>query len=187
MTESNDCNDADVGINPAAIDVCNEVNDDRDSETEDGSGEAAPDNSKQDGLCASSVQSCIGGSWEDDYSSIVDYEDTETSCDGLDNNCDSVVDESFEDTDTDGDKDCVDEDDDGDGVLDNEDGYPLDPERSILGDINGDDRVDILDLIAARNAMGSHPGDSNWNSWADVNNDGVVNILDLVKIRNSLV
>ena len=187
VDDNTDCDDTEVDVNPAAIDVCNGINDDCDSETEDGSGEAAPDNSKQDGLCASSVQSCIGGSWEDDYSSIVDYEDTETSCDGLDNNCDSVVDESFEDTDTDGDKDCVDEDDDGDGVLDNEDGYPLDPERSILGDINGDDRVDILDLIAARNAMGSHPGDSNWNSWADVNNDGVVNILDLVKIRNSLV
>jgi len=46
-------------------------------------------------------------------------------CDGVDNDCDSEIDEFFLDTDGDGQADCVDEDDDNDDVPDVEDNCPL--------------------------------------------------------------
>ena len=47
-------------------------------------------------------------------------------------------------------------------------------------DVNGDGCVNVLDLIAVRNALGSSPGAE------DVDNDGVVNVVDLLKVRNKL-
>ena len=55
------------------------------------------------------------------------YPGAEEVCDGLDNDCNLVVDEGFYDFDGDGFKDCVDEDDDADGILDQADCAPLDP------------------------------------------------------------
>jgi len=52
----------------------------------------------------------------------------------------------------------------------------------ILGDINGDGTVNILDCIIASSAFGSKKGDPNWNAWADLNRDGRVNILDMILI-----
>jgi len=53
------------------------------------------------------------------------------------------------------------------------------------GDINGDCRVNILDLIVIRSRLEQDPqtGD-NWR--ADANNDGAINILDLIYVRNKL-
>jgi len=48
-------------------------------------------------------------------------------CDGLDNDCDQVVDNGFPDTDSDGLADCIDPDDDNDSVADVSDCAPLDP------------------------------------------------------------
>ena len=48
-------------------------------------------------------------------------------CDGLDNDCNYVVDEGHPDSDFDGWKDCTDDDDDNDGVIDTLDCAPLDP------------------------------------------------------------
>ena len=64
----------------------------------------------------------------------------------------------------------------------------------ILGDINGDGTVNILDAILLSNAFGSHgpnydyPGEfasPNWNPNADLNVDGVVNILDAILLSNN--
>ena len=52
----------------------------------------------------------------------------------------------------------------------------------LVGDVNGDGNVDINDLNAWNAALGSHPGDPNWNPQADINGDGVVDKQDGVLI-----
>jgi hypothetical protein len=49
-------------------------------------------------------------------------------------------------------------------------------------DINGDGKVDVLDVIMASNAFGSYPGQPRWNPIVDFNFDGRVNILDMILI-----
>jgi hypothetical protein len=60
-----------------------------------------------------------------------------------------------------------------------------------IGDINGDCKVNILDIFIVARAFGSAAEDNpatavdetkNWNVIADINNDKVVNILDIFKI-----
>jgi len=51
---------------------------------------------------------------------------------------------------------------------------------TIPGDINGDQRVNVLDAILIANSFNSKPGDANWNPNADVNCDDKVNILDCI-------
>jgi hypothetical protein len=53
---------------------------------------------------------------------------------------------------------------------------------AMMGDINGDSKVDILDVVVAAIAYASRPEDPNWNPYADLNGDNVINILDLVSI-----
>jgi hypothetical protein len=55
----------------------------------------------------------------------------------------------------------------------------------ILGDINGDGRVDILDATLLANAFNSRLGATNWNPKCDLNGDGVVNILDAIIMSNN--
>ena len=57
---------------------------------------------------------------------------------------------------------------------------PLD--SLLLGDVNGDGRVDILDLVSVASALGS----TGANLAADVNGDEAVNILDLVSVAGML-
>jgi parallel beta-helix repeat protein len=65
--------------------------------------------------------------------------------------------------------------------------YFCDVVVSILGDINGDERVDIKDLVLVLNANGKYKGHPEWNENvlrrnADVNNDDKVDIKDLVLV-----
>jgi hypothetical protein len=55
----------------------------------------------------------------------------------------------------------------------------------ILGDINADGKVDILDMVEGSEAFGSYLGDPRWNPWADLNGDGTVNILDLIIVASN--
>jgi hypothetical protein len=50
----------------------------------------------------------------------------------------------------------------------------------MLGDVNGDGKINILDIVEITAAYGSKPGMSNWNPEADLDNNGVINILDVV-------
>jgi hypothetical protein len=50
---------------------------------------------------------------------------------------------------------------------------------SLLGDINLDGRVNILDISIVAKAFDSKLGDPSWNPSADVNRDELVNILDI--------
>jgi parallel beta-helix repeat protein len=69
---------------------------------------------------------------------------------------------------------------------DNQDNYPLMPPYvPVLGDLNQDGIVNILDAIQAASAFGSHAGHPRWNEQADINRDGVVNILDVIILANN--
>jgi len=62
-------------------------------------------------------------------------------CDGLDNDCNTITDDGFVDTDLDGAADCVDEDDDDDTIPDASDNCPVDPnldQENYDGDEQGD-------------------------------------------------
>lgn len=52
-----------------------------------------PPNSNQDGVCRYSRQHCVEGQWQDSTTDIPNYETDESACDGLDNDCDTLVDE----------------------------------------------------------------------------------------------
>jgi hypothetical protein len=93
-----DCNDNDIDIYPGADEICDGIDNDCDSTTEDGSDEGIPYNDKQEGICLGSRQVCNDG-WIDDYSGIVGYEVNELTCDGMDNDCDGSKDEDFIDED----------------------------------------------------------------------------------------
>jgi hypothetical protein len=51
---------------------------------------------------------------------------------------------------------------------------------TIIGDINGDFKVDISDLVIVISAIPSYPSSPIWNPYADLNNDSIVDIADLV-------
>jgi hypothetical protein len=64
-------------------------------------------------------------------------------------------------------------------------GIPLAPgtsgtfEISLLGDLNGDGKVDVSDIAIVGLAFGSYPEHSRWNPAADVNKDQAVDIRDV--------
>ncbi len=67
--------------------------------------------------CSTGTARCV-------YDAVVGYEDPETQCDGVDQNCDGVADDAFPDRDEDAIADCIDVDWDNDGVEDGSDNCP---------------------------------------------------------------
>jgi len=55
----------------------------------------------------------------------------------------------------------------------------------MLGDVNGDNTIDIDDVIIWANAFGSQPGDLNWNPQADLYQDSIIDIFDGVIIAQN--
>jgi hypothetical protein len=51
---------------------------------------------------------------------------------------------------------------------------------TIPGDVNGDFKVDLKDLVILASAYGSKPGAPNWNPNADIDGKGTVGLSDLV-------
>ena len=90
-----DCDDIDSSRYPNNIEICDGLDNDCNNSTTDGSGETAPLNDNQNGVCKYSVKSCDGvNGWINDYSNVANNEyPAETSCDGFDNNCDGQIDE----------------------------------------------------------------------------------------------
>lgn len=54
----------------------------------------------------------------------------------------------------------------------------------LKGDVNGDGKVDILDVSFVAGKYNSRRGDANYDERADVNHDGVINIYDLSFVAN---
>jgi len=53
---------------------------------------------------------------------------------------------------------------------------------AILGDLNGDGKVDVKDVSVVALHFGSYPGHKRWDENADVNGDGKVNIFDIAVV-----
>ena len=92
------------------------------------------------GYKMSSNLTSINGDCNDNDAAI--HPEATEVCNGIDDNCDSQVDEGFTDTDGDGTKDCLDTDDDNDGTLDNNDCAPLDATKWRNGSFYADNDVD---------------------------------------------
>ena len=123
--DAQDCDDADVGVFPGAVETCDAVDSDCDAslvdEFDDTDGDLDPDctDLDDDGDGDPDLTDCgpldatvFSGALED--------------CDGLDSDCDGSLVDEFDDTDGDLDPDCTDPDDDGDGDPDVSDCAPLD-------------------------------------------------------------
>jgi len=52
----------------------------------------------------------------------------------------------------------------------------------MLGDVNGDNKVDIRDISMAASAFGSYPNSLRWIPQADVNKDNRIDIIDIALI-----
>jgi hypothetical protein len=55
-------------------------------------------------------------------------------------------------------------------------------QAALATDLDGNGKVNIIDITIVAKAFGSKPGDSNWSPTADLNNDGKVNILDITLV-----
>jgi len=55
----------------------------------------------------------------------------------------------------------------------------------VSGDLNGDGRVNVLDIVIISQAFGSVHGSTNWDLRADINLDGKVDVLDLVAVTRN--
>ncbi|MEE2959938.1 MAG: putative metal-binding motif-containing protein [Myxococcota bacterium] len=93
-------------------DICDSVDDDCDGAVSDGLYEPLTDDEKaaipaemRNGVCLTVQNTCDGGAWVQlPFSSVLQYEDKEQGCDGLDNDCDGKTDECLvEDVTTEGD------------------------------------------------------------------------------------
>jgi hypothetical protein len=50
----------------------------------------------------------------------------------------------------------------------------------VIGDVNGDQVVDIFDAVAIGGSFHTTPSDNQWNPRADLNEDNIIDIFDLV-------
>ena len=103
FTEDEDCDDLDADVNPDASETCDGVDNDCDGEIDEGVMDTYYDDADGDGFGdpSSSVDACealtgtVPNSNDCDDSDSTIYPGAEELCDGIDNNCDGVVDEDL--------------------------------------------------------------------------------------------
>jgi len=61
----------------------------------------------------------------------------------------------------------------------------VNPIIGLLGDINNDGKINILDVVLVCTAYGSKPGYSNWNPQADVVPNDCITMLDVIAITSN--
>ncbi len=88
ISHSNDCNDSNYNINPSVTEICDGVDNNCNSQTDEGI--ASVFISNQVGMCAGNNQICFGGIFGNNASN---YVPTDEVCDGNDNDCDGETDE----------------------------------------------------------------------------------------------
>lgn len=93
-TVGGDCDDTDAAVNPDAAEVCDGVDNNCDTQIDSGAQACA----LQDGVCSGAMATtCDGDSYAacttNDYGpEFSEADDEDRRCDGLDNNCDGIVD-----------------------------------------------------------------------------------------------
>ncbi|NQT78082.1 MAG: thrombospondin type 3 repeat-containing protein [Bacteroidetes bacterium] len=92
ITDNNDCDDSDATVYPGATEICDGKDNDCNAGTADGSGESPTVSCLAYGVCLGVTPTCGGADgWVCDYPAT--YEEIETLCDNLDNDCDDEIDE----------------------------------------------------------------------------------------------
>ena len=90
-----DCRDDDPQIHADAPELCDGLDNDCDAMADESIDEPPPDiECLTEGVCAEVVTRCEAGAWICVYPDT--YEAQETQCDGVDTNCDGVVDDGFD-------------------------------------------------------------------------------------------
>ncbi len=115
VSDNTDCDDTDGNINPGAIEVCNEIDDDCDGQVDEGVQSTFYADTDSDGygdpsstaLACSAPSGYAADNTDCDDTDNTVYPNAPEICDGKDNDCDSLIDEDgqsefFADTDSDG-------------------------------------------------------------------------------------
>jgi hypothetical protein len=56
---------------------------------------------------------------------------------------------------------------------------------SLLGDLTGDNQIDMQDIGIVTLAFGSYPGHNRWNPLSDINKHFIVNMFDVALISRN--
>jgi len=171
---NDDCNDANSATNPEATEIAGDGVDQNCDGQEICYVDADEDGYRLTSTITSSDSDCTDSGEAqsiyptgdcNDGNSAIHPSATET-CDGIDNDCNSNVDEGFTNTDGDSIADCVDNDDDNDGVADGSDVNTLNPQICIDSD------SDTCDDCSQNPTSTSSP-----TPWPDytpsISNDGI--------------
>lgn len=94
-----ECNQAKTGapLFESVESTCDGLDNDCDGSVDEGLTNPADSDCKRVGVCATTAPAvtCAAGLWTCNYGAISDYEQSEASCDGKDNDCDGLTDENL--------------------------------------------------------------------------------------------